>query len=228
MSAIVIPERIIYNTLETIKKIIQENIVETVGNPKDSILYRMLGEDADGQAIKINNYNYFEQAKKIFSKPQFLSVNFGYNFQVAKDLSLHILLPSESACEGSIGIGEGYISEEENDSNGKKKVRNTLTQMMECNYQIMITGDNSNEVGVVYNILKSMLLILSPHLELLGLRLPKISGNDIVMQDDLIPVAIFHKVLNLSFKYELTVSKLLCEDIIKNFVFKGKMFEEII
>jgi len=188
----------------------------------------MLGENSDGQAIRLNNYNYFEQAKKIFLKTQFLSVNFGYNFQVAKDLSLHIMLPAESACDGSIGLGEGYQTDTEINSDGVEKERDTLTQMMESNYQIMITGDNSSEVGVVYNVLKSMLLILSPHLELLGLRLPRISGNDIMMQDDLIPVAIFHKVLNLSFKYELTVPKTVCDEIIKNFVFKGKMFEQVI
>jgi len=228
MNAITIPEIIIYNTLETIKKVLKDDIVENVADSKKSILYRMLGENSDGQPIRLNNYNYFEQAKRIFSKTQFLSVNFGYNFQVAKDLSLNIMLPAESSCDSSIGLGEGYITETETDSVGNEIKRETLTQMMESNYQIMISGDNSSEVSVVYNVLKSMLLILSPHLELLGLRLPKISGNDVMMQDDLIPVAVFHKVLNLSFKYELTVPKTVCDEVIKNFVFKGKMFEQVV
>ena len=51
----------------------------------------------------------------------------------------------------------------------------------------------------------------------MGLRIPKFSGNDIVMQDDLSPVPIFHKVLNINFKYEHTVPQLLQQEIAKQF-----------
>ena len=231
MSGIVIPEIIIYNTLETIKTILKKNITDNAATPEKSILYRMLALDSLGQAIKINNYNYFEQAKKIFSKDHFLSVNFGYNFDVAKDLSLHIMLPSESAVDSSLGTDSGYIIDEEVQDDGAGNLTvseiDTLTQMFESNYQIMITSNNSNEVNITYNILKGMLIILLPHLEVLGLKIPKLSGNDIMMQDDLIPVPVFHKVLNLSFKYEITVDELVSKEVIKSFVFEGNMFQQI-
>ena len=67
--------------------------------------------------------------------------------------------------------------------------------------------------------------MLVPHLELMGLRLPTSSGNDIVMQDDLVPVPIFHKVLNLSFKYEHNVPKLTQERIAKQFYVTMRMID---
>ena len=67
--------------------------------------------------------------------------------------------------------------------------------------------------------------MLVPHLELMGLRLPTISGNDIVMQDDLVPVPIFHKVINLSFTYEHNVPQLVKDKVAKNFYFIFRMVE---
>ena len=142
-----------------------------------------------------------------------------HNQEVANMIALHIILPSET---GKIGIGadEGYINEvDENEI----KNQGYLTQVYETTYQIMITSNNSAEVNVVYNILKSMLLMLTDHLEFMGLRLPSISGNDIVVQDDLTPVPIFHRVLNLSFTYEHVVPKLLKNEVAKRFFYTYRM-----
>ena len=59
--------------------------------------------------------------------------------------------------------------------------------------------------------------MVNEHLELMGLRIPVLPGNEIIMQDDLVPVPTFHKVINLSFTYELTVPKLLKDEIMKGF-----------
>ena len=157
--------------------------------------------------------------------PKNLSVNFGYNQEVAKIISMHILLPAEQG-ESTIGEDEGYMSENILDEEGNKiGEQQCFTQIYDCTYQIMITSNNSSEVNVVYNILKSMLLMLVPHLELMGIRIPKLSGNDIVMQDDLTPVPLFHKVINLSFKYEHTVPQLVKNEVAKKFYFCMRMID---
>lgn len=215
MSAILLPEVVIYNTLESIVKMLKKDLTEK--DEEDTILYRLLGVDDEGKPLKMNLYNFFKQAKKILLTPENLNVNFGYNQETAKQISLHIILPSEQG-KSSIGGDEGYLTEESLNSYGEKEsVREQFTSVFDCTYQIMITGYNQTEVNLVYNILKSMLLMLYEHLELMGLRTPTISGNDIVMQDDLVPVPIFHKVINLSFIYELTVPKILKNDIAKEF-----------
>lgn len=216
MSGILLPEIVIYNTLESIVKLLRDDLKKNKDNEQESILYKILGVDEEGQPIQMNMYNYFKQAKKIVSLPQNLSVNFGYNQEVAKIISLHILLPSETA-ESTIGEDEGYLDEGIYSDAKKVGIQPKFTQLFDSTYQIMITSNNSSEVNVVYNILKSMLLMIVPHLELIGLRIPKFSGNDIVMQDDLSPVPIFHKVLNINFKYEHTVPQLLQQEIAKQF-----------
>ena len=214
MNGILLPELVIYKTLVAIIKLLRKDL-ETNVNEKDTILYRIFGLDEQGEDLQINIYNYFKQAKKILETKQNLSVNFGYNQEVANMISLHIILPSET---GKIGIGadEGYMN---NIDDTETLYNGYYTSVYEATYQIMITSNNSAEVSVVYFILKSMLLMLIDQLELMGLHLPSISGNDIVMQDDLTPVPIFHKVLNLSFTYEHNVPQALQKNIIKNFYY---------
>ena len=222
---ILLPEFVIQRTLVTIVKMLRDDLEENKDDETQSLLYKILGLDEQGQVLKLNLYDVFKQAKKIVQTKQNLSVNFGYNQEVANIISMHILLPSE---QGSMTIGadEGYLEDDVFDDDGNKiGVQQYYTQTYESTYQIMITSNNSAEVNVVYNILKSMLLMLVPHLELMGLRLPTLSGNDIVMQDDLVPVPIFHKVLNLSFKYEHNVPKLTQERIAKQFYVTMRMID---
>lgn len=224
MSGILLPEVIIYNTLESIVKLLKNDLMENVGNDEKTILYKILGVDEEGNQIRMNLYNYFVQAKKIILTEGNLSVNFGYNQEVAKIISMHILLPSEQG-KSTIGEDEGYIEDDVMKEGKKIGTQNYFTQLFQCTYQIMITSNNSAEVNVVYNIMKSMLLMLTPHLELMGIRIPELSGNDIMMQDDLTPVPLFHKVINLSFKYEHNVPQLTVNKVAKKFTYIMRMID---
>ena len=92
MKGITTPEVIIYNALEGIVNFIRKDLELNKDNEQKCWLYKLIGEDEDGNPIKMNRYNYFTQAKKIFSDVKNLKVNFGYNFEVAKIISLHIIL----------------------------------------------------------------------------------------------------------------------------------------
>lgn len=225
MIGILMPEIIIYNTLNSIIKLLREDLKDNNLDDTKTLLYKLLGIDENGETIKMNLYVFFEQAKKIFSKEDNLSVNFGYNQKASQNVTLHIILPSEEG-RMSIGADEGYITEDILDNNENKiGTQNYFTQVYDTTYQIMISGNNSSEINVVYNVLKSMLLILTPHLELMGLRLPKLSGNDIVMQDDLAPIPFFHKVINFSFTYECNVPQLITNEIAKKFYFMMRLVD---
>lgn len=223
MEGIIMPEVIIYNALESIVKYVRKDLTENKDNEKASILYRLLGENIDGKPIMMNRWDFFKQAKKIFTNKNNLSVNFGYNFDVANIIALHIVLPSEQAAESAIGQDEGYntiVDDEE-------MIMEFFSQNFQSNYQVMITSNNSSEILTVYHVLKSMLLMIIPHLETMGLRLCKLSGNDIMFKDDLMPNGMFHKVLNISFNYELKVPQMLRKDIIRGIVFDGHLLENI-
>ena len=215
MESIIMPEIVIYNALEEIIKYVRRDLSES-DKDENTILYRLLGKDSEDKPLKMNRWNFFKQAKSIFKNEQNLSVNFGYNFEVAKIISLHIILPSEEAAESAIGQDEGY-----NDILDENGLTRFFTQNFRSNYQIMITSNNSSEVLTVYHILKSMLLIIFPHLEIMGLRLNKLSGNDVLFRDEMMPNGIFHKVLNLNFNYELKVPQSIIKDVLVNISYKG-------
>ena len=219
---ILLPEFVIHKTLVAIVEMLRADLAEHAADDTQSLLYKILGTDEQGQPLQLNLYNVFKQAKKIIQTKNNLSVNFGYNQEVAQIISLHILLPSEQG-KMAIGADEGYLSDDIVEDGEKTRVQNYYTQMYDATYQIMITSNNSAEVNVVYNILKSMLLMLVPQLELMGLRLPTLSGNDVVMQDDLVPVPLFHKVINLSFTYEHNVPQMVQQLVAKNFYYQWRM-----
>lgn len=221
---ILLPEFVIHKTLVAIVEMLRADLAEHAADDTQSLLYKILGTDEQGKPLQLNLYNVFKQAKKIIQTENNLSVNFGYNQEVAQIISLHILLPSEQG-KMAIGADEGYLSDDIVEGGEKTRVQNYYTQMYDATYQIMITSNNSAEVNVVYNILKSMLLMLVPQLELMGLRLPTLSGNDVVMQDDLVPVPLFHKVINLSFTYEHNVPQMVQQLVAKNFYYQWRMIE---
>lgn len=221
MNSIIIPENVLYNALESVIKYVRRDLEKYSKDEKKSMLYRLLGENIDRKPLSMNRWNFFKQAKKIFLDKNNLSVNFGYNFEVAKIISLHIILPSEQAAESAIGQDEGYGIDEED------LKTSYFTQNFTSNYQIMITSNNSSEVMTVYHILKSLLLMIVPHLEIMGLRLNKFSGNDVMFRDEMMPNGIFHKVLNVTFNYELKVPQLWTNEIIKGVVIDGHLLDNI-
>lgn len=223
MMGVLMPEIILHDTLVKIVKLLRMDLQDHVNDDQNTILYKLFGVDENGDRIKLNLIDYFKQAKKIIQTQQNLSVNFGYNQEVAKMISLHIILPSEQA-KSTIGEDEGYMEEEIEDNEVVIGRQMYFTQTYNSTYQILISSNNSLEVNIVYTILKSMLLMLVPHLELSGLRNPTMSGNDIVMQEDLTPVPIFHKVLNLTFEYEHNVPQLFFEEIMKKFNVQSTMY----
>ena len=217
MIGMLLPELVIYNSLISIIKMLRVDLEEHSNDETHGILYRLFSTDEQGNPLQINLMNIYTQAKKIITNKGNLSVNYGYNQKVAQNISLHIILPQENSTM-AIGADEGYLSEYTKDADGNVISENMyLTQMYKSTYQVMITSNNSAEVMIVYNILKSMLLMLVPQLELMGLRTPTFSGNDIVMQDDLSPVPIFHKVINISFQYEHNVPQHIVRDAASRF-----------
>lgn len=216
MSAITIPEVVIYNTLDALLRFMRNDLKANEDAPQNSVLYAILGETEDGHPLKMNAYNFFDQAKKILTTQGYLSINYGYSGQTAKNISLHIMLPSETFAGSGIGEDEGYLEDPTEPGLSKR-----FTQNFEANYQIMITSDNNSEVMTMYHLLKSLMLAVVPHWELMGIRLPRFSGSDVVFEQDLVPFMTFHKVINITFMYEHTVPQLLWQSLVTGIIFDG-------
>lgn len=224
MSGILLPQVVLYNSLRAIVKLLRDDLRANAADDTKTILYRILGVGEDGNRIIMAGYDYFRQAKQIILTPNNLNVHLGYIPETAHQISLHIILPSETADPACLGEDQGYITDDDFDGADPSE-RNTYTQTYNTTYQVMITSDNSKEVDVVYSILKSMLVMIAPNLDVMGLRIPTFSGNDIIMQQNITPVPLFHKVINISFKYELTVPQLFVQKVMKNFHYIMRMVD---
>ena len=220
MQGTLFPDIILCRTLESIVKLLRENLIANSKSDEETILYKIIGVDEEEKPLKWNFVNFYKQAKKIILDENNLSVNFGYNLETSTPICMHIILPSEQG-KMCIGADEGYLSERDKEGNYQLY----HTEMYETTYQIMITSTNSTEVTIVYHIIKSMLLMLVDQIDLMGLRNPTLIGNDIVMQDDLTPVPIFHRVLNVSFTYEHNVPKLIKDNIAKSFIYQYRLLD---
>lgn len=212
---VVAPEIILYKTLISIFKIVQQDYIDNNDETK-TILYNFFGIDENLDALQFEEFNFLEQAKQIFVNkiPQ---VNLGYNLEVANQGCIHILLPNEQGQPLAIGADENYQQYIEDD----EKFKEVFSQRFDSTYNILITSENYFEVILIYNLLKSSILALNYHFELAGLRLPKVSGSDLNIQSDLVPTHIFHRSIMLNFFYELNVSNFFYKNLVKNFRISG-------
>lgn len=207
----IIPEIIIYHNINSILELIK-NDYNTANDKTKTIISRMFTIDDYGMELKYNRFNYKEQAIKLFvtnqrvNSSRRIEVSMGYNVQRSGLPTIHITLPDEQADSVGIGMGEGYQDSKINEDDNS--VISNFTAVYRCNYNCIITSDNSSEAVLIYHTLKNLLFSVFPAFELRGLRDIKFSGQDLNFQNDMIPAEVFHRNLGISFFYETTVDSI--------------------
>ena len=196
MSLVIIPEIILLNTINNLLKLISENYNNQV-DETTSLLYFIFGD------LSLQRYGMFTQAKSVFittkDNPRNLEVNIFFNTNRAHIPTIHIVMNDESPGEDGLGIDEGYNSQVNIDD---EKYFRTYTRRFDTTYSLVITSDNSNEVLLIYHVLRNFLIQSIEHFSLSGLENPKISGSDIDINTELVPKNIFSRAMPISFSYE--------------------------
>lgn len=218
--AIFIPEIELHNTLKAILTVVREDY-ESRSNKEDTLLYKILGSN------RLQRYNLYEQGKKVFlakeDDPRFLDVQMFFNMKRASIPTIHITLPSEQAGQDGLGIDEGYADPayDEIPSLGDPDVLQTspnYTRRFDTTYNIIITSDNTNEVILIYHLLRAILIPVFDHLNQVGIENCKIGGRDIQAYPSLVPDSIFMRGLSLSFSYQITSPGIFKQDIIQKII----------
>jgi hypothetical protein len=209
---IIIPEITLFKILETIIKFIEIDFNNTTDENK-TMLFKIFGDN------QVGKFNFYEQAKDIFLRdnahPRQIAVRMMFDAQRANLPTIHISLPSESPGADGIGVDEGY---QENDVDTENRtVNKTYTRMFDTQYNCIISSDNSTEVLLIYHLLKSMLIGIFDTMEFSGLRNPKLSGQDLQINSDIVPPHIFTRGVGISCSYEQTVSNVQQEKFIETF-----------
>lgn len=223
----IIPEIILERTLKTIIAIINDDWKQRgVKKPESTILYDIFGLDDNGHELSYSNFNYLEQAKSILLKDnnysRKLEVSFGYNQNRANMPTIHILLPNESTEDRSIGFDQDDDEEVGFDNDDEMEYKEVFHHPFSAVYNLMITSDNSNEVILMYNFFKYMLISMFEHIELLGLRKLKFGGQDLQLSNDLnMNPGVFHRNLMLSFTYDNKIKSVDTQTRIHKLIAKG-------
>ena len=200
MNFLNVPEVTLYKTVNSILNFLRSDLDSNVSTPEKSFLYKLCGDET----MSNGRYQYFEQAKKVFTSkiddPRFIDVHMMYNLQSAKPVSIVISHSAESTGSGNgLGLDEAFHTQVVNDN---ETFNNSLTRRYNATYQLIIVTDNTNESVLVYQILKSMLLSFTNHLNFLGIANLKIGGQEMRLQSDHIPKHLNTKALTLNFEYD--------------------------
>lgn len=219
---ILIPETKILEIIETVLLIVEQNYLETTDKTK-TFLYQIFGTN------QIGKYNFLEQSIDLFTRgndsPRKIETRMMFDAKRASLPTIHISMPQESnAAEGNgIGVDENYqedIADLEN-----RTITKTYTRMFDAQYHAIITSDNSLEVLCIYHLLKSALIGMFDNIELQGIRNPKISGQDLQLNSDLIPPHIFIRGIGINCSYEQTIPIFQKEHFISAFKLKYCIYE---
>lgn len=209
---IIIPEIKIIEIIETALKVVEVDFTSKL-DENETILYQIYGNNQRGK------YNFYEQAKDIFLRgnehPRKIETRMMFDAQRAHLPTIHISMPSESHGSDGIGIDEGY--QEYHINNVNKTFNKTYTRMFDAQYNAIITSDNSFEVLCIYHLLKSLLIGIFDTIEFTGIRNPKLSGQDLQINSDIVPPHIFIRGVGINCSYEQTVPSIQEESFVNSF-----------
>jgi hypothetical protein len=216
-----IPEIILYNSINNIIKLVGDNYVAATDKTK-TILYDFFGVGDDGQPLKLEKFDYYTNAVALFtrdiSNPNQISVNIGYNLQRKDAPTIHIVLPAENKGRYN-SLGEGFGEEPSVYNYDDQEVVHTYATSNISTYNLIITAGNSSMVLVIYYALKNMLTFLTGHFGVSGLKNLEVTGADLQLDPSIAPPDIFHRSLNLSFDYESKVKQRVAAKVVSSLTF---------
>jgi len=225
-----IPEFIIFDALQKAINFIRADYKQALanGNDKKSMLYKLVG------SLGIEKYKYFEQAIAIFitadtENPRELQIHMMFNMQRAGMPTIHITTPSETSGQNAIGVDEGeyqnWINLDEEEPAVAKTTNSIFTRRYKATYDAVITSDNSNEIILIYHILKALLASLTLHLAGNGLENVALSGQDLTPFVDVVPKSCFVRAVRISLEYETSTTSFEAQNILSEIIFTAKPIE---
>jgi hypothetical protein len=197
--AITIPEIVLFNTIKNLLKFIRADYAANIADTTQSYLYKVLIGN------NVQRYDLFTQAETVFitpnDDPRHLDVNMFFNAKRAAIPTIHITLPSEGEKDNVIANGEGYRDPVYNDDDTLSTT--IFNRRFAARYNIIITSDNTNEVILIYSLVRSAFISLNAHFSLAGLQQPKLSGGDLNINSEIVPPNVFVRSIGLDFSYDV-------------------------
>ena len=195
MSQIFIPEAVLLDSLTKFLKFVIVNF-KSKTTEQETWLYKVLVGTKG-----IQRHNFYNEAKNIFltdfDDPKRIPINLFFNPDKQGLPAIHITLPSEQQKNNSLGNGMGIGAMLDNGTTYQE----SYTRRFTATYNILISGTNVMQVIAIYHVLRALIITLRSHLELSGVENISISGRDVTLNPDLIPINTFVRGIGLAFEY---------------------------
>lgn len=213
--SLVIPDLIVCNTINLALAAIRTDYRSNViANTEDqSLLYLLFN------GLNLGKYDLYANVKTLLittaeTNPKVLEAKLSYDHNAQTITpAIYVSLPAENDKNNSMGFGVGDEGELliENDAPSQDEYREQYTRRWGTTYYIVIISDNRNEMLVLYNLVKALLITCHNHLHGQGLHNLKIGGQDlnITPQTD----RLFKRAITLNFEYEQTIPELVVKAI---------------
>lgn len=206
---IIVPEIVLLKCVKNALKYIRKNYADQTDKTK-SYLHRLLN------GVGFERYDYVVQAVEIFitrneDHPKYLDVDLMFNMERDGAPTIHITLPAEEPALQNNGMGndQGYqefIIESET-------ITTIFTRRYRAVYSIVITGDNSDEVTLIYHVLKALLVAFTASLHLEGIEGLQLGGRDLNINNELMPKNLYFKSINANLEYESSTPNIFTDPI---------------
>lgn len=217
-----IPEITVFNAVNNCLKYLRDDF-KRHNKEEDTFLYR----NFNGIKTNDNSINFYDQAKKLLivneKRSRDLKIAMGYNLERAAMPTIHVIVPSEQA-GGYDGIGVDHGYQPEDDSNYPKTSTISFSRSFKAQYNLLMTSDNIFEVLIMYHVVRALIISMIPMLDAKSqMKDIRLSGQDITLQQDLMPSNINHRILAISFSYDVDVQNIEERDDITTTKFKPKI-----
>lgn len=177
----------------------------------EEYLFQLFGNQSFG-----DGYDYFSNARELLLKtkdnPRKINCNIFFNRDRQGLPTIHIGLNQDILGEGN---GLGFDPSVQLDDE-EEIYRDAHTRTFSARFNIISTSDNTFEVLIMYNVLRSLFQGNPQLLQKAGLCNPKLTGQDLILTDYLMPSNIYARGLILDCLYEVTVPSLRKESFVKN------------
>ena len=213
--AVYVPEIEIFKVIHGIFEAVRGDY-HAHSNEKETILYKYFGD----LPVFEGKFNWWENAKDLFLReydhPRKIETEMYFNSERMGVPTVHVTLPQETANFDGIGVDTGYQEEVWNDTSLEYQFTNT--RMFDTQYHAIITSDNTLEVQLIYHLLRGMLISIMKEIDMMGMRNPKLSGQDLQINTELVPESIFMRGIGINFQYEVTVPQLTDHKLITGII----------
>jgi hypothetical protein len=223
---LIIPEVVLKNTLDVMLAFIREDAKKYQKTPQNSFLNRLLEHI---YARGGDRYAYLEEAKAIFladpREPKALVTRLFFDPSRAANPTIHFDLPGEDEAENGIGLDEdssnAIYTQEELEGMDVDFATAVYVRRYKANYNIICTGASPMQTLIIYNVVRAWLIAGTDHLAFSGLHDPHLSGNDLILKTDAMPVNLFARAIRFRAAYEIRIPALLSQQIISQLEANG-------